>query len=87
MNTVVRNIRNIRNFRNTRNTFNACSFLPHAATVLLSWAALVACQSPPPNALASAVDVAVPAHAMAAPQAPFDTTPITPVESAGAAAE
>ena len=84
MNTVVRNIRN---FRNTRNTFNACSFLPHAATMLLSWAALVACQSPPPNAMASAVDIATPAPAMAAPQAPFDTTPSTSVESAGAAAE
>ena len=96
MNSVVRNIRNIRNIRNTcntrstrstRSTFNTCTLLAHAATMLLSWAALVACQSPPPNAMASAVDIATPAPAMAAPQAPFDTTPITPVESAGAAAE
>ena len=58
-----------------------------AATVLLSLAALAACQSPPPGVMTSAAEGAAPAGAMPAPQAPFDTTPNTPVKSAGAAAE
>ena len=58
-----------------------------AATVLLSLAALAACQSPPPSVMDPVADSAVPVAAMPAPQAPLDTTPITPVESAGAAAE
>lgn len=74
MNTVLRNTPGIRSL---------------AATLLLSMAGLatlVACQSPP-NAVAPAAAGDVPAAAIPAPQAPFDTTPITPVESAGAAAE
>jgi|GEM_PF-2519754 len=58
-----------------------------AATVLLSLAVLMACQSPPPSVMAAAADNGAPAGAMPAPQAPFDITPISPVESAGAAAE
>ena len=58
-----------------------------AATVLLSLAALAACQSQPPGVMTSAAEGAAPAGAMTAPQALFDTTPITPVKSAGVAAE
>ena len=57
-----------------------------AATLLLCVAALAACQ-PPLGVMAPAGKVAVPAAAtMPAPQEPFDATPITPVESAGASA-
>ena len=73
MNTAFSNTRNIRSL---------------AATLLLSLAALAAlggCQSPP-GAIAPAAEVSTPAAAMPAPQEPFDTTPITPVESAGASA-
>ncbi len=67
-----------------------------AGCLILSLAALVACQSAPPEALPYAVPSApaapvttlsTAAAAMPPPQAPFDTTPITPVESAGAAAQ
>jgi len=56
-----------------------------AAALLLSLAALAACQAPP-GVTAPARDVSMPAASMPAPQEPFDTTPITPVESAGASA-
>jgi hypothetical protein len=58
-----------------------------AGFLIMSTATLVACQSPPPKEPAKAADAATPATTMPAPQAPFDTTSITPVESAGAAAE
>ena len=58
-----------------------------AATVLLSLAALAACQSQPPGVMTSAAEGAAPAAAMSAPQAPLDTKSITAVESADAAAE
>ena len=70
-------------FPNARNTANTRSL---AGTVMLSLAALVACQSAPPIMTARAAEVSTPPAAMPAPQAPFDTTPVTPVESAGAAA-
>ena len=75
-------------FPNARNTANTRSL---AGTVMLSLAALVACQAPPPGVMAATAEAstpatAMPAAAMPAPQAPFDSTPITPVESAGAAA-
>jgi hypothetical protein len=57
-----------------------------AAALLLSMSALVACQSPP-SVMTAAAAGGVPGAAMPAPQVPFDTTPVTPVESAGAAAE
>ena len=73
-------------FPNACKTFNARS---RAGPVMLALAtALTACQSPPPGLMAPpAVQVSAPTAAMPAPQAPFDTTPITPVESAGAAAQ
>jgi hypothetical protein len=59
-----------------------------AAALLLSMSALVACQSPPSVMTAAAAAAGgVPGAAMPAPQVPFDTTPVTPVESADAAAE
>ena len=70
-------------FPNARNTANTRSL---AGTVMLSLAAVVACQSAPPIVMAPAAKVSTPRAAMPAPQAPFDTTPVTPVESAGAAA-
>ena len=66
-----------------------------AATLLLSLAALVACRSPllivtpivtPIVAPAAAEGIAT-AATLPAPQLPFDTTPITPVETAGASVE
>ena len=70
-------------FPNARNTANTRSL---AGTVMLSLAALVACQAPPQGVMAATAEASAPAAAMPAPQAPFDTTSITPVESAGAAA-
>lgn len=59
-----------------------------SGVLIMSMAALVACQSPPPpKETVNAAEAATEAIAMPAPQAPFDTTSITPVESAGAAAE
>jgi hypothetical protein len=58
-----------------------------AVGLTLSTAALVACQSQPTGVTAPAAEVATPVAGMPAPQAPFDTTSITPVESAGAAPE
>ena len=62
-----------------------------AATLLLSLAALMACQSPllivtPIVAPAAAEGIAT-AATLPAPHPPFDTTPITPVETAGASVE
>ena len=72
-------------FPNACKIFNARSL---AGTVMLALAAaLTACQSPPGLMAPPAVQVSTPTAAMPAPQAPFDTTPITPVESAGAAAQ
>lgn len=63
---------------------NVCSL---ASVLIVSAAALVACQVTPPERGATVTEVSTPAASMPAPQPPFDTTPITPVESAGAAAE
>ena len=57
------------------------------AALLLSLAALAACSQPPRGVtMPAASEAAAPAAVMPAPQEPFDTTPITPVESAGASA-
>ena len=58
-----------------------------ASALIMSMAALVAWQLPPPNVTAIAAEVSTLAAAMPAPQPSFDTTPITPVESAGASTE
>ena len=79
MNTAIPNVRHPPNVRDTPST----RWL--AATMLLSLGALAACQLPPPAVMTPAVEGAAPASAMPAPQAPFDTTAFTPVESAGAA--
>ena len=73
-------------FPNTRHTRNTANTRSLAGNVMLSLAALMACQSAPPIVMAPAAKVSTPRAAMPAPQAPFDTTPVTPVESAGAAA-
>lgn len=57
-----------------------------AATLLLCLAALAACGQPR-VATAPASQVSAPVATMPAPQEPLDTTPITPVESAGASGE
>ena len=58
-----------------------------ASALIMSIAALVAWQLPPPTVTAIAAEVSTLAAAMPAPQPPFDITPITPVESAGASTE
>ena len=57
------------------------------ATLLALFVLLSACSAATHAPVTARASVAVPAggSAMPAPQAPFDMTPITPVESAGAA--
>jgi hypothetical protein len=68
---------------NTASHRNANTRSPATALLLLALVALAACQ-PPRGVMSPAREVSAPAAAMPAPQEPFDTTPITPVESAGA---